>query len=345
MTEYNVDSTWETLSKTRTADQTVYSTVSFSVTRNLWWLMADLIFMMRPSQFIPIWATLAAGYIYSLFFISNNLTFNAFTFNNDFWYILLSVSIGSGAVFIYNQIADIKTDQLNGKLLFLCKGLVTSTEAVWFANMLGFISLLIGYLVSTTIFFIFIICGLLGLLYSFKPTVWKNHPILSVFVNFMGGWLCFLTGSVLHHDLTTSLVVAGLPYALSWAAVFSIVTIPDRYGDHLSDKVTLSVKYGDQKTKRAAVVMIMLGLVISFFTLDPIFIFSTILALPFYFMILKKGSIEIFRPVKLSFILLVLGSGFFIPIFLLMIFTLLILTRLYYKFRFRITYPNLSSVK
>lgn len=313
--------------------------------RDLRWLPLDLFFMMRPSQFIPIWATLTSGFVFASLSQSGDYSFNSIGFTFEFWIILLSVSMGSGAVFIYNQISDIETDKLNGKLLFLPKSLVTKHEAIWTAHILISTALIIGYMVSGSIFFIYLICGIIGYLYNSKPAEWKNKPILSIVVNFLGGWLCFLTGAVLLEPISLNYVFAGLAYALSWSAVFCVVTIPDQFGDKKSNKITMSVKYGAKTTKIVALVMILLSFLVGVIAKDPVFIFSAIAAIPFYFRIIRIDNHGIFTPVKLSFLFLIIGSSYFAPFFLLTIFLVFAITKVYYQSRFKIDYPSFSSKK
>lgn len=317
---------------------------SNTVSRDFRWLPADLIFLMRPTQYLPIWATLFAGFVV-ISLKNNQAVFNSIQPSTTFWFIFLGVSLVSGAVFAFNQISDIESDRLNGKLLILPKKLVSVAEAKWFGNSIIAIALLIGIFTSIPVFSIFAICGLLGFLYNSNPFNWKNNPYLSILINYLGGGLCFIAGGLTVEPFSLNLILGGLPYALSWAAVFSLVTIPDIYGDHKSGKRTIAITVGIEKTKWIATFAVVLSLLASLILKDYIFLISAGLAFPLYLRILNNESAGVFTPVKFSFIFLTLVPIYFSPLFILPVALNVVLCKLYYKFRFGIDYPNFSSNK
>ncbi len=317
---------------------------SNTVSRDFRWFPADLFFLLRPTQYLPIWATLFAGFVVTSL-NSNPTAFNSVPITNTFWFILLSVSLGSGAVFVYNQVVDVDSDKLNGKLLILPRNLVSTFEANWFGHFIISVALLIGFFISTSIFIVYLFCGLLGFLYNSNPFNWKNNPYLSIVINFLGGGLCFIAGGLTVEPISLNLILDSIPYALSWAAVFSLVTIPDIYGDHKSGKRTIAIAIGIEKTKWIATFAVILSLAASLILKDYIFLVSAGLAFPLYLRILNNESAGVFTPVKFSFIFLTLVPIYFSPLFILPVALNVILCKLYYKFRFGINYPNFSSNK
>lgn len=310
--------------------------------RSALWLPFDLLFLLRPSQFLPIWATLTAGFLVPQI-IKNPDTFFSISLSSDYWMILLLVSLGSGGIFVFNQIADIDTDTINEKLFILPMGLVFKLEAYFLAFALGILVMSMVPFISMQHFFLFSICGVIGMLYNFRPGKWKNHPWLSVFVHFMGGSLCFLSGALIISELSISVVLMSLPYAMAWSAVFVIVTIPDLEGDRQSDKRTFSVSYGIYSTLKLANVLVIIALVLSVWNRDIIFIFASGIALIYYVKLFTTYEHGVFTPVKLSFMLLLLGSMVFAPEFILPVLAVILISRWYYHVRFNVSYPSFSS--
>jgi len=317
----------------------------FSPVRNYRWMILDLIFLMRPTQFFPIWATLVAGFLVPQLSLQSAPWFSL-NFSNEFWITLLSVSLGSGAVFIYNQIEDVETDRINGKLMILNNDLVNEQVALWFGHGIAAASLFLAASVSLSLLYIYIGCGILGLVYNFYPFSLKNNPYSAILVNSLGGFLCFLAGSVTVSDSLLGLIGTAIPYGLAWGAVFALVTVPDQVGDRKTGKKTLTVARGETFTRQFAFVSTILAVGISAFNGDPIFLFAGLVSLPFYFQTLKaENGSGVFLPVKLSFVILLLGSSIFIPVFFLLNSFNFAICRLYYRFRFRLDYPSFSPVQ
>lgn len=335
----------ESLSISIEQDQEEKQSGSFSPVKDLRWLVLDLIFLMRPTQFFPIWATLTAGFVVPQLSFQS-VSFFSIGFTSDFWLTLLSVSLGSGAVFIYNQVEDVESDFINGKLMILNFGLITENVALWFGHSIAAVSLFIAASVSYELLYIYISCGVLGLAYNFYPFSLKNNPYSAIVVNALGGFLCFLAGSVSASDSLTVLIGTAIPYGLAWGAVFALVTVPDQAGDQKTGKKTLTVVKGEGFTRHFAFWVNAVAVAIAVYFKDPVFLFAGIVSLPFYFKILnaQKGS-GIFFPVKLSFVLLLLGSSVFVPVFFILNSVNFAICRLYYRFRFRLDYPSFSAVQ
>ncbi len=309
------------------------------------WLTADLFFLTRPTQFFPIWATLTAGYL-----VSGIQPFQfplfSLSFSGEFWLTLLSVSLGSGSVFVYNQAADMETDRINGKLLILSDGLVSREAALWLGHGLTAAALLIAGFLSKWLVIIYLLAALAGIAYNFPPASMKNRPFSGIFINAAGGFLCFLAGAISAADLNSAMILAAVPYGLAWGGVFALVTIPDMKGDLAAGKRTLAVAYGSLVTRRFAFLASAFALLISFSTGDWVFISSGLISLPFYLALTRKNEPPgIFLPVKLSFISLIGAAGLLAPVFFILNSLNFAVCRWYYRFRYRIRYPDLSPVK
>jgi len=317
----------------------------FSPRKSLLWLGADLFFLTRPSQFFPIWATLTAGYLVSRIQPYEFPLFSL-SFSGEFWLTLLSVSLGSGSVFVYNQAADMETDRINGKLLILSDGLVSREAALWLGHGLTAAALLIAGFLSKWLVMIYLLAALAGFAYNFPPASMKNRPYAGILINAAGGFLCFLAGGLSAAELGPAMILAAMPYGLAWGGVFALVTIPDKEGDQATGKRTIAVVHGSLVTRRFAFSASALALVISLLTGDWIFISSGLISLPFYLALTRKNEPPgIFLPVKLSFISLIGVAGMIAPVFFILNSLNFAVCRWYYRFRYRIRYPDLSPVK
>lgn len=316
--------------------------ISIPATRSRTWFAADLVALTRPSQFFPIWATLAAGYVSMLTVQDPFPSFSHF-FNLTFWVTLLAVSMGSGAVFIYNQVADAPTDRLNNKLLIIPMGLVKPYEAILWGHLLAAATLATGVFLGKSILTLFLICGLIGIAYSFPPARWKDRPVMALLVHIIGGGACFLAGALSLVPFSTDLLAQAAPYALAWAGVYTLVSVADSTGDQQTGKRSPAVAWGETRAMKAGVMLIVLaGLVAILFQTVP-FLVAFLPVLPFYLLILKKGRSFLFGPVKWSFLSLGLVVSFWSPVFALLLVANGLLLKLYYHYRFGMNYPNLET--
>ncbi|NUQ80491.1 MAG: UbiA family prenyltransferase [Bacteroidetes bacterium] len=316
--------------------------VSVSAERSRSWFAADLVALMRPSQFFPIWATLAAGYGSMLASQTPVPSFTHF-FNQTFWLTLLAVSMGSGAVFIYNQVADATTDRMNNKLLIIPMGLVKPSEAILWGHLLGAATLATGVFLGKSILTLFLICGLIGVAYSFPPARWKDQPVMALLVHVIGGGACFMSGALALVPFSQDLLIQAVPYALAWAGVYTLVSVADSAGDRETGKRSPAVAWGEKPALHVGVWLIVSAGVVAAFVPSVPFLLAFLPVLPFYLLILKKGRLYLFGPVKWSFLTLGLVVALWIPVFALLLVVNGLLLKLYYHYRFGLNYPNLEA--
>ena len=143
----------------------------------------DALFLIRPLLLVPVWGFAAfgywkssGGYIHNLSQIWYPIPFKAF-----FWIMIFSLSVG--AVYIFNQIADIEVDKKNGGKPLLASGIVSKPVAMLFAGLLAAVSIYIPHLFSqTTIAFLSALAIFTGMVYSFKPTFFSGKPFLDFLI-------------------------------------------------------------------------------------------------------------------------------------------------------------------
>jgi 4-hydroxybenzoate polyprenyltransferase len=318
------------------------------------WL--DYFFVLRPTQFSLLWTTIMLGAVSAR--IYNQDIWQALHEIPSHWFdfsksgamalVLLSGSLNIGAAFLFNQIIDKDNDAFNNKLFFLAKGYI-SIRAAWIeAVLISVASIAIAYFVSAEFFFVALASLVIGGLYSLPPFEWMKRPILGILLNFVGGIVAFMGGwytQLSFHDTTFWTVCReSLPISFGWAWLYLVVTLPDIEGDRTFGKITFPVRYGIRPTLVLTFLLLVSGIGLGLYNGDWLVTGASLLTLPMFLQVLfHPNPKEVFRPIKFSVTFLALGLSVFNPFFFLLILANFIGTRLYFKKRFGIIYPNFSK--
>ncbi|NTW50937.1 MAG: UbiA family prenyltransferase, partial [Chlorobiales bacterium] len=228
--------------------------------------LLDYLFVLRPTQFFPLWMTMLSGYA-----LASGSTL--FSFEPLPILAILLLTLNFGAVFVFNQIVDRENDFHNNKLFLISHNHIPLKLAWIEAIIITLISVVSGYWVSVP----FMLCALgftgVGILYNFIG--FMNRPILGAAMNFSGGVIFFISGAYAVQTGAYSfyqLLFFSLPYGFAWAAVYLLVTLPDIEGDRKFGKRTAAVHYGIKPTLTAAFVLDGLALVSSILTFELVII-------------------------------------------------------------------------
>ena len=298
----------------------------------------DLLFILRPSLFFPVWIMIASGMITSSM---QNDRFRIWIneFNLNTFLVFLGVTIICGATFIINQMQDIVSDQENDKLV-LFKEKMTQSTADRFYKILMIVSIII--LIPTGV--INIVLGLLlfliwGVLYNLKPFEFKQTPILGAIINLMAGLILFLIGWSLNVDINFQALILAAPYLLCFTAVSVLTAIPDMRGDKKINKNTIPVLYGERITIFFAAVFVLIAFGLGYQNDDPIISTASLVSLPFYvFNVFSLKLNNILRTIRFS----IFNLGFFLmsvyPYLFLAFFVNFYLVKYYYWHRFDLHY-------
>ncbi len=302
----------------------------------------DFVFILRPTQFFPLWATMFAGIALG----ANVEFFSPHPFPAT---AILSSMLCAGHIYLFNQIIDRENDAVNKKLFILESGVV-SLRAAWIEGiMLVVLSLALAWTVSNEFFYVVLFSTALGLAYSFLGLM--NRPIISAAMNASGGVTTFLAGAYAVPPSETSffqLLFFSLPFGLAWAAVFVLVTLPDVEGDRQFGKRTLAVHYGVSVTLLTALVLDALALAVAIATLNAYVIatigLSALVSLPLFWQTWKRRQAdEIFLPVKYSMLCLAITTACFLPLSLALAAFTFFACKFYYGARFGLDYPNFGK--
>ena len=241
----------------------------------------DALFILRPSLFFPVWIMIASGMISSSMQIERHrIWINEFNINTLLLFI--GITIISGATFVINQMQDIESDEINGKLV-LFKEKITKEGAVKVYKILFFMGLII--LIPTGIVNIFL--GILlflfwGVLYNLQPFEYKQSPITGAIINLVAGLILFLIGWNVNASINMNAFYLSIPYLLCFAAVSILTAVPDMPGDKEINKNTFPIQFGERKTIFIATIVVVIAFYLGLQNDDPIISTASLVSLPFY---------------------------------------------------------------
>lgn len=258
--------------------------------------------------------------------------------------LLISLSLVVGAVFILNQIKDIETDRVNGKLFLLSDGIVSIRAAYIEAACLACAGLVQAFLLEAQAGLLLVLLLLLsGWLYNYPPASWKNRPFAGILTNAGAGVLIYSLGWLAGGGRPL-LPFQAVAYALAGAAVYLNTTLPDREGDARTGKITFGVRCGVKKTAFWALVLEIGMLALAVYSGDRLLIISGSVMLPFFVYSAVKGTVkDVTRATKLSVLALAAAVCYLYPWYLLPVFLVFFMSKWYYKARFGLNYPSFRN--
>ena len=323
---------------------TIYNIGKFMKNKILKFL--DYIFVLRPTLFFPTWTMYILGVIIAKNDGINSISNILFLPDLKLIYYLLLFTMLMGALFIMNQLVDVKTDKINEKLFLIADDYISYRFAKW-----EMIILILIFFVGSFNNTLFFICGLLqlifwGILYDYQPFNWKGKPFLGIISNMSGGLLSMLMGwSIIHslQEISVQVFLDFLPYLLAFAAVYLLTTIPDKKGDELDNKNTMVVKHGVKTTLLFALILMIITIFVGIVNTDFKILIPSLLSLPFFAIAYFKESVkETLRAIRYGvFFLSMVVAVFYLWYFALIGITFFI-SKWYYKNRFGLNYPTLS---
>jgi 4-hydroxybenzoate polyprenyltransferase len=240
---------------------------------------------------------------------------------------------------------DIKSDTINKKHLLLAEGLLSVKNAyIEFIVLLVISAILIVRLSPLYIIFI-LLSFLFGIVYSVPPIKFKDRPILDFMINAVGyGFVNFSLGWVIQKPFSIQTVVNSLPYVFAVGAIFVNTTILDIEGDKQAGSRTTGIFLGQGNALRLSTILIVICVIVSILLRDWVCFIPSVIALPIFVVASLKQNINyIFLSIGIGGPLLILITGLIFPYFLILFVLVFIFLRLYYKHRFGINYPSLSS--
>ena len=250
-----------------------------------------------------------------------------------------------GSTFVLNQLKDIESDKKNKKLFIISDGILSPKTATIEVFVLTVVSILIGFLIRLEVGMLFIAFFLVtGILYNYSPAKMKDRPWGSLLANALMGWIAFAIGWITAHQLRMQFIIDSLPYLFFNTALYLFTTLPDIEGDRVSGKKTLAVTYGLEKVIYGAFILYLTGLMISIKVMDFQALFFYLLSLPLFIKTLISGNVaDTIRNTKYSILFFALSICLRMPAYFLMMVIGFFGSRIYFKKRFNLNYPNFTG--
>lgn len=290
--------------------------------------------MTRPILLVPVWAFLLLGYF--------RAGGDRFRIDTGFLLVLLSYTMLMSALYILNQVIDMKSDAINHKHLLLAEGMMPMRNAVLFLIVLLLFASVIALRLSHLTRLFMAVSLVLGIFYSLPPFILKARPFLDFMVNGIGyGFFNFAMGWLSLKPYSSLTLVYALPYVLAVSAIFVNTTILDIEGDRKCNYLTTGVLFKERSAAVLGFVLIASCAGISYYVRDYVCLIPALAALPLFLAgALKKGLKYVTLSIRIGGPLLILITGLLFPYFLALCLLILIFLRIYYKRRFDIVYPS-----
>jgi 4-hydroxybenzoate polyprenyltransferase and related prenyltransferases len=315
---------------------------------------ADCFFLLRIALLAPVWTILLVGWITGSKEARPFAWFSCSGTSLYLWIALAGFSLIVASIYVINQIVDIESDRINHKLFLLPHGYLSIRTAWILAVFCMAGGMASAFVFDWTMAVLYISGLLLGVFYNLPPFRLKNRAWGGVIANILGhGILTFLVGWYSAHfpgqhgfEVIKNGLVSSFSPGMANAAVFLATTIPDATGDRMTNKQTFCVTYGEKRTALAATVFCAFSLILSFFMAHNFWVMalpalvSVILFIALAAATNKKAAFHAFKwPVFLLTVFVML----FIPQYGVLIVLTFFGSRLYYQWRFGISYPTFQT--
>jgi len=297
----------------------------------------DHLFLLRPVLMPPLWTILLLGYYQGR---------KASGHSGPLGRTFLFASFLMGAIYILNQLRDMESDRLNRKLFLLSEGWVQPSNAWAEAIILFLLACFGGFRIAPLLGSAFVVALILGAAYSLPPLSLKDRPWGALLANMLGhGLLAFSFGWLTAYpSLNLKLLRYSLPYGPAIGAVYLNTTLPDREGDRIAGKRTLGVCWGRRRVVLLSTLFVLLAAGGGYLNRDLPLLASSLVVLPFFVRAVFGSSLgDVVRSTKVSILVLSGAASLFFPWYPLLLLGGYIGSRVYYRKRFGLAYPNLRG--
>jgi len=293
----------------------------------------DYLFFMRPVLLPPVWTIALLGTIGGENSSHSPLLWALF---------LLQLSCLFGAVYTLNQTCDIESDRLNRKLHFLPDGIISLRAAWVFTAVLNVFALAAAFAFGVPYVVLTILLIALGVVYSVGHRPWKNQPLMGLAANCLGhGAIVFLLGAAFAGRPVLDGILGSLGYTAAVFGVYLATTVPDYEGDRRTGKQTAAVVWGQKLTMIVATVCVGAAAVLGAWRGDRYLAFAAVATWPFFLRAtLAPGTAS--TAAKAGVAALSIAAAIAYPMYLVLLVLGFLGTRLFFHWRFGITYPTLK---
>jgi geranylgeranylglycerol-phosphate geranylgeranyltransferase len=175
----------------------------------------------------------------------------------------MSVFLISASILVMNDYFDVETDKINAPHRPIPSNLVTPNEALYFSLFLLLAGIILGYLISVTVFLISILLAVIGFLYNryFK----KSGLPGNLMVSFSVGMTFIYGGASVGLPFHKMVLFFGLIAALIDLGEEIAADAMDIKGDQLINSNSLAIKFGRSTALKISASIFFLVVLLSFF--------------------------------------------------------------------------------
>jgi 4-hydroxybenzoate polyprenyltransferase len=310
--------------------------------------LLDALFLCRPVLLIPVWTFCMFGYL------SGHSASRGFSFVSAWsapprvagWIFVFSLAVG--AVYVFNQIADRKVDELNGGFALLIKGNISLGNAWATAAGLAVSSVVIPALFLKDLAFFSAAAIVVGILYCARPTYFTGRPGIDFLTNATGyGIISFGVGWFLAGErFGLHFILSSVPYFLMMCAGSISSTIPDYSGDKDGGKTTTAVWLGTGRAHLLATSVLAASAVWSLVINDRVAAACSLMSLPLYviFLFFRSSRHAMEGTYKGGYLICMFVSFIVYPFLIPASLAVFAATVLYFRLRHHVFYPSLLPV-
>jgi 4-hydroxybenzoate polyprenyltransferase len=268
------------------------------------------------------------------------------------WFVLSAAHTSlMGAVYILNQLTDVRTDAANSKLFLLAGGYVRRRFAfgeMALLTVLAVVPVGVGVLTGwlrVEVAALFFASGVLGVAYSVPPFRLKARAGWDIVANTVGyGVVAFAVGWIAVEPVSGRTWQLSVPYAFSVAAAFAFTTIPDIPGDCAAGDRTLGVQLGARATSWVGVGCLVAGCFSALAVRNYVSLTALGPSVAVYLWAMRRMSrhgevSSLLRVTQYVILWLSLVAVVGAPVYGLWLVVVVVWTRWYYRRRFGIRYP------
>ncbi|MEW5701144.1 MAG: UbiA family prenyltransferase [Candidatus Zixiibacteriota bacterium] len=296
----------------------------------------DYLFFLRPVLLPPVWTTALLGTVG----VVDPGRMPAWR-----WLVFfLHLTCLAGGIYTLNQLCDIDSDRRNRKLLFLPEGIIPVRGAWIFTVALDLAALALSVVFGLWYPALTVVGISMGIAYSVGRHAWKNHPWAGLLANAVGhGSLIFLFGRAAVGEPPIISWQASVPYLFAVGAVYLATTVPDRDGDRFSGKLTAAVALGAHRTMNLASLLVGAATMMAWVLEDDHLFGAALVALPFFIWSAARRGELATGAAKAAVAALSMAAVVAYPYYLILLVAGFCLTRLFFRWRFGMTYPTLHA--
>ena len=308
----------------------------------------DYLYITRPILFFPGWATLFIGRWLAAFRFSDGGygLFESIYPGIIHLYLLGGFACLMGSSFILNQIRDADSDRINKKLFFIHNDII-KLKSAWIEAAILFLVGFVFLILADNLFIL--ACGIIfytvtAYLYNFRPFELKNSIVGGLLANMLMGECAFAIGYFSYgSNVLEFMLVDSLGILLINTGLFIFTTLPDISGDKASNKKTIGIWLGPKIGTIMGTILIISGFLLLPLNILWVWLLA-VFTLPFLIYALIKPEIKnAVVAMKITIFMLSFLVALYWPWFLILGLLAFWGTKIYFRKRFSLDYPNFSG--